>query len=106
MSYLLFVGEVPKNRSVLHHCDVRECVNPKHLYLGTHEKNMQDMASRGRSGVRGIKHPHSKLRDEDIPYIRNATGARGLVISLARKFGVTASVISEIRNGRAWQHIK
>lgn len=42
-------GPIPSDKWVLHRCNVAACVNPEHLYLGTHKENMQDMA---RSGVK------------------------------------------------------
>lgn len=42
-------GPVPDNSFVLHKCDVRNCVNPDHLYLGTNDDNMKDMARKNRS---------------------------------------------------------
>jgi hypothetical protein len=47
-SYLLFFGYVPDELDVLHTCDVRNCVNPSHLFLGTNEDNMQDASRKGR----------------------------------------------------------
>jgi hypothetical protein len=41
-------GEVPAGSLVLHRCDVRNCVNPDHLFLGTYKDNMDDMYSKGR----------------------------------------------------------
>jgi hypothetical protein len=47
-SYLLNVGPIPPELWVLHRCDVRLCVRPSHLYLGTNSDNMRDCAARGR----------------------------------------------------------
>ena len=46
-SYSLLVGPIPLSLHVLHKCNNRKCVNPKHLYVGTHQQNMQDMAASG-----------------------------------------------------------
>lgn len=48
----LINGPVPKDLVVLHRCDVRCCVNPDHLSLGTASDNMRDMFNKGRQGVR------------------------------------------------------
>jgi len=47
-SYLVNVGDVPKGMCILHHCDIRTCTEPSHLFLGTPQDNSLDMASKGR----------------------------------------------------------
>lgn len=51
-SYMLYKGEIPDGMMVLHKCDVRNCINPEHLFLGTAKDNAQDAAKKGRIGNR------------------------------------------------------
>jgi hypothetical protein len=48
VSWELFLGPIPFGQHVLHRCDSPPCVNPGHLFLGTHEENMADKIAKGR----------------------------------------------------------
>lgn len=54
-SYEIHKGTIPKNKIVMHTCDNRACCNPKHLFLGTHKQNTQDMQEKGRDNHFGTK---------------------------------------------------
>lgn len=97
ISWELHVGAIPIGMGVCHKCDTEECVNPDHLFLGTHAENMADMVAKGRSGASkrcGVLHPLSKFTDEEIRTIRNAAGTQQAIAAL---FGTTQSTIWAIR---------
>jgi hypothetical protein len=104
-SYEAFKGPIPDGMHVLHQCDVTECVNPDHLFLGTQLDNVRDMMTKGRAKKRGLSgqlNPRSKLTSADIIAIRSATGSDP---QIAKEFGVTPSNILAIRHRRTWKHI-
>lgn len=56
-------GQPPVGKPLaLHHCDVRNCVNPDHLYWGTHSENMKDRFNRHRDNSYNGAKTHCKRR--------------------------------------------
>ena len=91
VSWKLHKGPIPEGLLVLHHCDIRSCVNPDHLFIGTPMDNTQDMWRKGRG--RGP----TKLTDDDVRAIRNFAGTLKHY-EIADLFGVSKSYISYIVN--------
>lgn len=94
--------------NVLHKCDNRLCLNPKHLFLGTHRDNVKDMVSKGRQ-VKGERCPASKLTEAQVLEIksryRKVSRGHGNGASLAREFGVTKTAIGHIVRGTNWRYL-
>ena len=114
VSFMLFNGPIPKNMLVCHSCDNRKCVNPSHLFLGTHHDNAMDRQAKGRSRggfVTGHKMSvgsacgRSKLTEEDIPVIRALLAEGKTAVSIGEMFGVNHSQISRIKTGERWTHV-
>jgi hypothetical protein len=99
-------GAVPDGLHVLHHCDVRRCCNPDHLFLGTHQDNMRDRESKGRGHqMRGSKTGTSKLTERDVGIIKMLLGLGVKGVRLGSLFQVTPDAVSKIRKGRNWAHV-
>lgn len=99
LSWRIWNGQIPKGTFyVNHHCDVRRCINPAHLYLGTPEENAQDRVIRNRSN-------QSNLTPEDVKAIRIAYAKGELAKDLAKEYQISTRSISDIVNKRTWKHV-
>lgn len=101
LAYRIFKGGVPAGIRVLHKCDTTNCVNPKHLFLGTQKDNSDDMMRKGR-GPCGERHSSAKLREIDIPTIRASNSTNS---ELADYYGVLAWLIGAVKRHIRWKHI-
>lgn len=95
-------GPVPPGMYVLHRCDNRRCINPEHLFLGTHADNMADMASKGRAArLAGDANPNCRLSEADLDRMRTSYAERPRPFrAVASGFGVSKSLAWAVLRGR------
>ena len=94
-------GPVPDGAQVLHHCDLRCCIESNHLFLGDNDANMADRDLKGRQ-ARGAGHGLAKLTAVDVAAIRASSAT---LIEFATAFDVSISTISRVRRRKTWAHI-
>lgn len=115
-SWELVNGPLPDDRPhetstgtcVLHRCDNPPCVNPSHLFTGTHRKNADDREAKGRgnhASHEGEANGVAKLMSADIIEIRRTPVSRGTTARLSRQFGVSWGTINRVIQRRAWRHL-
>jgi hypothetical protein len=100
--YACYRGELAPGEEVLHSCDVRACVNPRHLRAGTHKENMQDAVLKNRTARGSML---GLLSEQQVRLIKTELQARKNQYQIAAAFGVTQSTISRIATGRIWGHV-
>lgn len=108
VAYMLANGvEIPKGMDVCHSCDVRNCVNPAHLWLGTRKDNVDDMHAKNRAlKARGEGASNVKLTAPMVAEIRTRKSAGETLVALAEAFNVSMGCISHITTWRNWKHVK
>lgn len=107
-SYELAYGPISDDALVCHRCDTPACVNPAHLFLGTHADNAQDKSAKGRCNTpdrTGAHNGRAILTEDQVRSIRalQSTGAHRR--ELAQMFGVSPSAIKKIVARYTWRHL-
>lgn len=105
-----------------HICDNKLCVNPRHIFIGTRSDNMRDCVSKGRYNQeasrkscfkmlekrrlhRGVNNHQCKLTQEQALLAKACPTRRGAAAFMAREFGVSLTVICDIRQGKRWTQL-
>lgn len=108
-AWILFVGEIPDGLLACHKCDNPNCVNPDHLFIGTHKDNMQDAKRKGRINTtirqRGGAHTSAKLKEYQVIEIRKRLAAGEKQPLLAAEYKVSTSLISAINTRQIWKQL-
>lgn len=134
---LLGAGAViPDGMMVCHRCDVRNCVNPEHLFVATQQENMDDCKQKGRTAkgiatgrythpertARGDRHGfrlhpecaprgehngNSKLTADDVKNIRSLYRSGDFTQKqLGKRYGVTQVMVSAIVLNKFWKQVE
>jgi len=108
-AWLVTFGAIPPGLDCCHHCDVRTCVRPDHLWLGTRADNLADMRTKGRGrgpGLKGMAHPAATIDDDMVRAIRHRLAAHERHRDIALTLGVTQSIVDGISAGKTWKHVQ
>lgn len=100
-SFELSNGQIPNNMFVCHACDNPICVNPEHLFLGSHNDNMLDKARKNRG--KGERHPSARLTASDVLTIRSDKRSHSMI---SKEYGIARQTVGDIKNRRRWGHLE
>ena len=108
IAYQIKHGTIPEGMHVLHRCDNTLCVNPEHLFLGSHKDNMLDRNLKGRAkggSLPGDLNPNIKLTREIVLEIRQRHNNGETQAALSRIFKVSDMTIHKIVTRKTWKNI-
>lgn len=101
MAYRMFKGNIPLDMYVMHSCENRVCINPKHLILGSGvdraKKSVENREERF-----GVDIPNAKLNPDIVRVIKASSMSSD---GLAAIYRVSARCIRDVRNGKTWKQV-
>lgn len=105
VSYETFRKPITPGMLVCHHCDNPRCINPAHLFLGTHKDNTVDAASKNRMEY-GERRCNAKLNDDLVREIVRRHNAGEFMRDIAKAVGISARVAGKVVRGEAWVRVE
>jgi hypothetical protein len=97
---------VPPGMFVCHRCDVRHCVNPDHLFVGSPKENQHDMMAKGRWSppplLRGTRNPRAKLTVHKVKRLRRLRERGACYRELAAIFGINITAVGKVCRREVW----
>ncbi len=132
-AYMLTNGPIADGMIACHRCDVRDCVNPSHIFIGSHLDNMRDMREKGRGSTgashaaavsigaqkgedhwtkrtpgrtsKGATHYSTSLTEDDVREIRRRSAGSETQRAIAAEFGLSEPTVSSIVHRKRWAHV-
>jgi hypothetical protein len=109
--YELFNGALADDKEACHHCDRAYkdergggCVNPNHIFAGTHTENIQDCIAKGRN-ARGTMQPNARLTDQIVRELRQRYANGETVTALAAEKGISIPGAHKAIHRKTWKHV-
>lgn len=111
-AYELTNGSIPDEMLVLHRCDVRACVNPSHLFVGTQADNIHDMMQKNRDNfvapppLQGSQNKAAKLTEEQVAEIRQLLDKGFTYQAIMDAYHISKNTVYNIKARANWKHVK
>lgn len=98
---------IPSGMEICHSCDNPSCVNPSHLWIGTHKENCDDRDRKGRNkSFQGEAHGRAKLTNGIVLEIRNRYAIEPIgTLALAKQYRLNKKTVQQIVKRQLWKHV-
>jgi hypothetical protein len=101
-SWMIHHGAVPRGYVICHKCDVRLCVNPEHLFIGTYKDNEADKIAKKRHSF-GVSRPLHRLDDDRVMEIKRLLREGLSQRKIGSLYGVSHTTVGYINRGKTWK---
>jgi hypothetical protein len=104
-SWEFHIGPIPAGLLACHKCDNPPCINPSHIFLGTHRDNLRDMVAKGRVCKNNPSHRelyYSKVSVDDVRAIR---ADRRFYREISAEYGISIRQVCGIKTRSSWAHV-
>jgi HNH endonuclease len=106
LSFEIFNGQIPDGTEICHSCDNPACINPKHLFAGTRQENVNDRENKGRNKAPiGEINGQAKLTVTDVLSAKRLRQKGLIYMAIAQRFEVDKRTIMRAIKGEQWAHV-